>query len=777
MATYSDQFSEQIACPLCHERHGEPKVLPCLHTFCRRCLEETIRRDEGGHLRCPTCKRDVPLHDTGLDSLPSHFAPNFFINNILDVVGSHDEEYEKGELERKELGVTQTPMCSSCDEGSKASSQCRDCNEYLCGNCVRAHQRVRLTKDHFIIRLGPEGTLGSAVGPPHKAQPSPSPIQPVSDRPPSFCELHDSEVTRLYCDTCGQAICRECTVAEHGGHSFIYLQDAVETAKSVTLKFLADARAGMKALEESIQVTQSMAERVEHRAQAVVTEVRSTTRRHMTSLEERERELLRRVEKIRLVKGKSLHYQIDELKHGLSQLSSTVEQVEQALETGTDVDVLRTKDKIVSDMQNMRHLRGLLKPHEDDNILFTPPDTALLTAISQLGFISSSAFAPHCSASGEGLKRALRGKEAAFSVQAKDHHGDPRVIGGDPLDVIISSPEGALYRGEILDRQNGSYAVSWRPAVEGNHLLSVTLRGQHIHDSPFTIPVRSGRNYSNVGSMLMQLGGEGEEDGQLCRPWGVCTNRDGFVIVADRSNNRIQVFTPDGQFHHKFGSAGSRNGQFDRPAGVATDPQGRIVVADKDNHRIQLFAFDGTFQLKFGEKGSKNGQFNYPWDVACNGDGHILVSDTRNHRVQLFNPDGQFINKYGFEGALWKHFDSPRGVCFNNDGQMVVTDFNNHRLLVIHHDFQSARFLGTEGSANGQFLRPQGVSVDQEGNIIVADSRNHRIQIFQSNGNFMCKFGVPGSGPGQLDRPSGICVSPDGLIIVVDFGNNRIQVF
>ena len=761
MASYTDQFSEQLSCPVCQHRFDDPKVLPCLHTFCRRCLEDQIRRDRTGNLLCPTCHHKVPLGDSGVDCLPS----NIFIHNILDVVVSHDE-FDAGELMKE----NSNRMCSSCDEGSNATSQCKDCNEFLCDNCVRAHQRVRLTKDHFIVRFAFESGIS-------KHQPSPSLMQPVSDRPPSFCDVHDNEVTRLFCDTCNQAICRECTMSEHLGHSFIYLQDAVENAKTITLKLLADARAGMKAIEESIHLTQGMAERAEVRAQAVANEVRATTRRHMSALEERERDLLRHVEKIRQVKGKTLHFQIDELRQGLSQLTTSVDHVEHTLESGTDVDVLKTRDKIVADMQRMRHFRGYLQPHEDDNIIFTPPDNALHSAISQMGFITSSAFAPMSVATGDGLKCALRGKSSFFLVHTKDHHGDNRAIGGDPVDVIIQSPEGALYRAEVLDRQNGTYAVSYRPQVEGQHTVSVTIRGQHIYDSPFTVCVRSGRNYQNIGRMLVQFGGEGEEEGKLCRPWGVCTDKDGYIIVADRSNNRIQVFNPDCSFHHKFGSPGSRNGQFDRPAGVAADSQGRIVVADKDNHRIQLFTFDGAFLLKFGEKGSKNGQFNYPWDVAINSEGKILVSDTRNHRVQLFTSDGQFLNKYGFEGALWKHFDSPRGVCFNNEGHAVVTDFNNHRLLVIPPDFQSARFLGTEGSGNGQFLRPQGVVVDQEGNIIVADSRNHRIQIFQPNGNFMYKFGGPGMGPGELDRPSGICVTPDGLVVVVDFGNNRVQMF
>lgn len=682
---------------------------------------------------------------------------------------SHDDDYENGSkpdhLRR---------WCNSCDEGSRASSVCKNCSEFLCDSCVKAHQRVRLTKDHYIERWPAEGSYNSSQSLRH---PLPSPVQPVSDRIPSYCDYHEHEIVRLYCDSCSQPICRECTMSEHVGHSFIYIQDAIENSKTITLKLLDDAKTGMQAIEESISLTQGMAEKVEVRAQAVTVEVRAISRRHMTALEERERDLLRRVEKVRQVKGKSLHIQVDDLKQGLASLTQVVDDVEILLNTGTDIDILKTKDKMVAEMQNMRRLRGHLKPHEDDSLLFTPPDTALYNAISKLGFISSSAYAPNSVAAGDGLKRALKGKLAAFMVHTKDHLGELRVVGGDPVDVIIQSPEGALYRTEVVDRQNGTYAVSYRPQLEGQHIISITIRGKHIHDSPFKINVRNGRNYNTIGPLVYQFGTEGELEGQLCRPWGVCCNKEGFIIIADRSNNRVQVFSPDGTFHHKFGLPGPRNGQFDRPAGLVCDNQDRIIVADKDNHRVQIFTFDGTFLLKFGEKGSKNGQFNYPWDVAINSEGKILVSDTRNHRVQLFTHDGQFLNKYGFEGALWKHFDSPRGVCFNNEGHMVVTDFNNHRLLVVHPDFQSARFLGTEGSANGQFLRPQGVAIDQEGNIIVADSRNHRIQIFQPNGNFLCKFGSAGTGPGQLDRPSGICVSPEGLIIVVDFGNNRVQVY
>uniref|UniRef100_A0A452HS70 E3 ubiquitin-protein ligase TRIM71 n=1 Tax=Gopherus agassizii TaxID=38772 RepID=A0A452HS70_9SAUR len=792
-------------------------VLPCLHAFCRQCLEAQRQHPGAGDalkLRCPICDQKVVISEpSGMDALPSS---NFLLSNLLDVVvvaaAAAEEQKNNGRagggggssnnrhhqprphgsspaaasaaapspsssggggsaslLLRRPHSRQGEPRCSSCDEGNAASSRCLDCQEHLCDNCVRAHQRVRLTKDHFIERLA-----GPLWGP---GEIAPLALSPPPGQP---CILHSmaaSEVLHFYCDTCSVPICRECTMGRHVGHSFIYLQDALQDSRTLTIQLLADAQQGRQAIQLSIEQAQAVAEQVEMKAKVMQSEVKAMTSRHKKALEERECELLWKVEKIRQVKAKSLYLQVEKLRQNLNKLDNTISAVQQVLEEGRSMDILLARDRMLAQVQELKNVRGLLQPQEDDRVMFTPPDQALYMAIKSMGFVSSGAFAPLTKATGEGLKRALQGKVASFTVIGYDHDGEPRLSGGDMISAVVMGPDGNLFGADVNDQQNGTYLVSYRPQLEGEHLVSVMMCNQHIENSPFKVMVKSGRSYIGIGLPGLSFGSEGDNDGKLCRPWGVCVDKEGYIMVADRSNNRIQVFKPCGTFHHKFGTLGSRPGQFDRPAGVACDISRRIVVADKDNHRIQIFTFDGQFILKFGEKGTKNGQFNYPWDVAVNAEGKILVSDTRNHRIQLFGPDGVFLNKYGFEGALWKHFDSPRGVTFNHEGHLVVTDFNNHRLLVIHPDCQSARFLGSEGTSNGQFLRPQGVAVDQEGRIIVADSRNHRVQIFESNGSFLCKFGTQGSGFGQMDRPSGIAVTPDGMIVVVDFGNNRILIF
>uniref|UniRef100_A0A8C3S7M1 E3 ubiquitin-protein ligase TRIM71 n=1 Tax=Chelydra serpentina TaxID=8475 RepID=A0A8C3S7M1_CHESE len=553
---------------------------------------------------------------------------------------------------------------------------------------------------------------------------------------------HPGIVLHFYCDTCSIPICRECTKGRHLGHSFTYLQDALQDSGTLTIQLLADAQQGCTAIE----VTR-------------LTDNRWT------------------VEKIRQVKAKSLYLQVEKLHQNQNKLGNTIGAIQQVQEEGRSTDSLLAGDPLLAQVQKPKNVRGLLQLQEDHRVMFTPPDQALYMAVKSMGFVSSRAFAPLTKATGEGLKCALQGKAASFTVIGYDQDGKPCFSGGDTISAVVKGPDGNLFDADVNDQQNGTYLVSYRPQLEGEHLVSVMMCNQHIENSPFKVMVKFGRSYIDIKLPGLSFGSKGDNDGKLCRPWGVCVDKEGYIVVADRSNNRIQVFQPCGTFHHKFGTLGSRPGQFDHPAGVACDISRRIVVADKYNHRIQIFTFEGQFILKFGEKGTMNGQFNYPWDVAVNAEGTILVSDTKNHRIQLFGPDGVFLNKYGFKGEPWKYFDYPRGVTFNQEGHLVVTDVNNHHLLIIHPDCLSACFMGSEGTSHGQFLRPQGVAVDQEGRIIVADSENHRVQIFESNGSFLCEFGTPGSGFGQMDRPSGVAVTPDGMIVVVDFGNNRILIF
>ena len=72
-------------------------------------------------------------------------------------------------------------------------------------------------------------------------------------------------------------------------------------------------------------------------------------------------------------------------------------------------------------------------------------------------------------------------------------------------------------------------------------------------------------------------------------PRQIGVDKSGNIYVADSSNNRIEVFAPDGSFGTKWGTFGTGPGQFNTPTGVGVDQQGNVFVFDTSNCRIQKF--------------------------------------------------------------------------------------------------------------------------------------------------------------------------------------------
>lgn len=70
--------------------------------------------------------------------------------------------------------------------------------------------------------------------------------------------------------------------------------------------------------------------------------------------------------------------------------------------------------------------------------------------------------------------------------------------------------------------------------------------------------------------------------------WKVFFLFQGFIIVADSGNSRVQIFYPNGRYMHSFGTWGNEPGQLKGVEAVALIDT-TIVVSDRENHRIQLF--------------------------------------------------------------------------------------------------------------------------------------------------------------------------------------------
>ena len=166
----------------------------------------------------------------------------------------------------------------------------------------------------------------------------------------------------------------------------------------------------------------------------------------------------------------------------------------------------------------------------------------------------------------------------------------------------------------------------------------------------------------------------------------------GFVtdVVQDSQHNyyigeygdydRIQKFSPDGEFMLQWGGHGEEPGQFRRPQNIDVDDQDRIWVADACNHRLQVFSPEGELLFYWGEEGSQPGQLYYPYDLALDGRGHVYICEYGNHRVQKFTLEGESLACWGTEGRGPGQLHNPWALAIDSHGSIHVVDSNNHRV-------------------------------------------------------------------------------------------------
>lgn len=643
-------------------------------------------------------------------------------------------------------------ICGRCD--SNGTNRCLDCNDILCDDCVQLHQHNSFSRDHCIIPLATLSPIGSSANISNGSNGHNNDPQ---------CDIH-GEVLRYVCESCKKIVCQECTLWEHKDHNCIPVGNVAETAKEQIQKVIESGKLGNKYIKASIDRAVQYSQAVERDALEASSRIRKAMRHFIMAAEERERVLLEKVDKYRQQKLTSLSDQMAGLRAALAGLAQTSEMLSKGLDSYgalTAMEIVQTLTRGESQMEQFAAMYKNLQPKEEF-ISFITPNFELLQEIrvqgdvvmvnQRIGGSGSSITPPIIPPTNNILTRRPIVRALSTPNQARSISAWDQVSNGGGKSVLSTSPNSLPSIGPI----------------PGMAIIGQCIPGYH---SQVSAKPSLGQSTS--------FAFDGHEDGQVSRPWGLCVDKDGNIIVADRRNNRIQVFYSDGTFKSKFGSKGTGNGQFDLPAGISTDPQNRIVVVDKDNHRVQIFTSTGIFILKFGSYGKDCGQFQYPWDIGVNSKGEMLVTDSRNHRIQLFNPDGHFISRFSFDGVnhsrSLKGLTTPRGVCFTPQGDVIISDFENHRLLLI--DSTLTKILSTKGhEGNGihEFSRPSGICCDDDGRVIVADSKNQRILIFSSQLEFLWAIEIrPSSLPliptniDEKDRPSDVALLPDGRLVVM----------
>ena len=579
------------------------------------------------------------------------------------------------------------------------------------------------------------------------------------------CNDHNKSF-KVYCETCQELICRDCTVSKrHRNHDYNLVTESYPKHHQEIEADLTKVKTKVANINTAVTNLITREREVTKQGEDVKKQIHTQSQLIINLVQQSQRQLVQQVDTVVQQKIELLTKQREEAETVLKQLKGCEEFVEQSLKVGTQQQILREKQNMVQVMTTVNQdvNPALFKPIEEANITFTSNQT-LVDKYEGIGELKYKSFGKSFL-----VKNACYvGKKSTITLNLQSQDGSPLSV---PLSLIScelsSAGDSQLISCDINETQSGNYDISFTPCTRGNHQLTIRLGGVNIPGSPFTLHIiPSPEMRGKPVNIISGLNG----------PLGVVITKNEEIVVAEKDSHCITILNKEGKKVKSFGTKGTKEGQFTNPRGVAISHDGHILVTDE--HRLQKLTFESDCVKSVGSSKTGNGplQFNVPRGITVHPTtGQIFIADTCNHRIQVLNKDLTYSHSFGQFGSSPEQFHHPCDVTFDNEGYLYVTDNNNHRIKKFTSRGQYISTFSSEGSNPGQIKHPISIIIDNN-LLYVSEYGNNRISIFDTNGCFIHCFGKYGSGEGEFDRPNGITVDSLGNLYVSDFDNNRLVV-
>ncbi len=178
------------------------------------------------------------------------------------------------------------------------------------------------------------------------------------------------------------------------------------------------------------------------------------------------------------------------------------------------------------------------------------------------------------------------------------------------------------------------------------------------------------RKFTSDGELLMTLGTPDQpaDETPFNLPTDLAVGPDGELFVSDGYGNaRIHKYSPDGELIKSWGTPGDGPGEFDLPHCVRVDPRNRLMVADRSNNRIQFFTLDGEYIEEWGD-------FSQPDTIFIDDDQIVYVAEL-DQRVTILTLDGEIIAQWGSERGSTvpgEFFACPHGIWIDSHDDLYV---------------------------------------------------------------------------------------------------------
>jgi DNA-binding beta-propeller fold protein YncE len=215
----------------------------------------------------------------------------------------------------------------------------------------------------------------------------------------------------------------------------------------------------------------------------------------------------------------------------------------------------------------------------------------------------------------------------------------------------------------IYYADDGNHTVN-RLTLEGRLLMTLGKKGQPS-DTGFSWVTETGERRDFMDALMsVKRGGP-----PFNSPTDVALSPTGEIYVSDGYGNaRVHKFSPDGKLLFSWGEPGRGPGQFIVPHAVAVDKHGRVLVADRHNNRIQIFDDRGKYLTEWGG-------LELPTSLFIDEEQTVYVAELL-PRVSIFNIEGELLARWGNESRTKEDplFVNLHTITVDSRGDFYVAD-------------------------------------------------------------------------------------------------------
>ena len=702
--------STSTNCKLCGGYYRDPRLLHCLHTFCKSCLDSVVKKNEE-KTSCPTCHKVSPH--------PPHRLPR------------HLRLENEAAIARRLAKIQSEQSCGSCDSKEQAEAYCHQCDAGLCSFCVKCHKTLQVLRDHKVEALTNISTsLTSSL---------------------VYCTDHSDEVLKYYCTTCSSLICHECYMFEHKEHKYCRIQEAMKVENADITNSLPSLKKAHSTVSQTKEKVESVMLSITNRKEAIKSHMNDIFQSIIAALEKRHQELLKEVDVFALTKSSPLQTQLESLNKLVSDIECVMSTCSEASEEFSPTEFLAIKCTLSEVMSSlMKQVEGTkLEAVSNDNIYCILDPKPVLSHIMELTSCSSL----DCSLVDINPKQPIgipNSGKCSLVLEICDKIGRRSTVEEHDIHSKLTDKSSSNVS-EVSARykEEGRYELIFAPPTsQGSYLLHVQLFNDNIKDSPYSINVR---DYSKIKEPILTLStkpnpaylyvdDEGNiyvtfDDGSIVvyndkgeiartisadklnvtKARGIAVDKaNNIMYIACAGTNKIVKATLDGKFITSVGESGSGELQFNFPMGLHFGKDELLYVAGNNNNRVQVLRSDLSFVRSIMVKCQSN-----VWSVLTDSTGNIHIGTGRGI-IEIFSSVGHYIGQYG-SGIVQIVGD----IAFMRNGDCVVSnhiyDAKGNGILVFHGTDKTLLHLF------GNQCFPFGISIDQAGYIYVAEWSGSRV--------------------------------------------------